>query len=58
MESRKSLEIDPIIGSIIEIGNKLGIETYNLKQMYNLFKFKGELLNIYARNNKIENATN
>ena len=54
LEARKSLEIDPIIGSIIEIGNKMNIGTYNLKQMYNLLRFKGELLNIYNRNDKID----
>ena len=58
LEARKSLEIDPIIGSIIEIGNKMKISNYNLKQMYNLLKFKGELLDIYNRNEAIEKTTN
>ena len=58
LEARKSLEIDPIIGSIIEIGNKMKISNYNLKQMYNLLKFKGELLDIYNRNEDIEKTTN
>ena len=58
LEARKSLEIDPIIGSIIEIGNKMKISNHNLKQMYNLLKFKGELLDIYNRNEAIDKATN
>ena len=48
------MEIDPIIGSIIEIGKKLNINTYNLEQMYNLLKFKGELLGIYEKNEELE----
>ena len=40
--------------SIIEIGKKLNINTYNLEQMYNLLKFKGELLGIYEKNEELE----
>ena len=54
LEAGKPLEIDPIIGSIIEIGKKLNINTYNLEQMYNLLKFKGELLGIYEKNEELE----
>ena len=57
LEAKKSLEIDPIIGSIIEIGNKLNINTDNLKEMYNLLKFKGELLGIYSKNIQLEDLT-
>ena len=54
LEAGKPLEIDPIIGSIIEVGKKLNINTYNLEQMYNLLKFKGELLGIYEKNEELE----
>ena len=57
LEAKKSLEIDPIIGSIIEIGNKLNINTDNLKKMYNLLKFKGELMGIYSKNIQLEDLT-
>ena len=58
IELKKSLEIDPIIGSVIEIGNRLKVKTDNLKLIYNLLKFKGELMGIYTRNDQIDKITN
>ena len=47
-------KVVPATKQIIEIGKKLNINTYNLEQMYNLLKFKGELLGIYEKNEELE----
>ena len=57
LNAGKPLEIDPLIGSIIELGNKLNIETPNLKDIYVKIKNKGEDLGIYKRNQIIEKIT-
>ena len=57
LEANKPLEIDPIIGSIIEISNKLNIETPTLKTINTLIKLKAETLGLYQRSNLIDKIT-
>ena len=57
LEANKPLEIDPIIGSIIEISNKLNIETPTLKTINTLIKLKAETLGLYQRSNLIDKMT-
>ncbi|MBD1157844.1 2-dehydropantoate 2-reductase [Pelagibacterales bacterium SAG-MED17] len=57
INSGKPLEIDPLIGSIIELGNKLNIQTPNLKKIYLKIKNKAEDLGLYERNQIIEKIT-
>ena len=57
LEANKSLEIDPIIGSIIEIGNKLNLNLPFLKSINTLIKLKAEKLGLYNRSPKIEELT-
>ena len=57
LNSGKPLEIDPLIGSVIELGNKLNIETPNLKNIYSKIKNKAEDLGLYKRNQIIEKIT-
>jgi ketopantoate reductase len=51
------LEIDPIIGSIIEIGNKVDVKTTNLKMEYENIKNKAENLGLYKRSKLIDQVT-
>ena len=55
--AKRTLEIDPIIGSIIEIGNKVNVNTHNLKTEYNKIKKKAEELGLYKRSKKIDQIT-
>ena len=57
LEANKPLEIDPIIGSIIEIGNKLKVEMPMLKAANALIKLKGEKLGLYKRSKMIDKLT-
>ena len=57
LEANKPLEIDPIIGSIIEIGNKLKVEMPMLKAANALIKLKGEKLGLYKRSKMIDKIT-
>ena len=57
LNARKPLEIDPIIGSIIELGNKLNIETPNLKSVNSRLKDKAEKMGLYKRSDLIEKLT-
>ena len=57
LEANKPLEIDPIIGSIIEIGNKLNIEMPMLKAANALIKLKAENLGLYKRSKMIDKIT-
>ena len=57
LNAGKPLEIDPIIGSIIEIANKLNIETPNLKSVNSRLKLKAEKMGLYKRLDVIENLT-
>ena len=57
LEANKPLEIDPIIGSIIEIGNKLNIEMPMLKATNALIKLKAENLGLYKRSKMIDKIT-
>ena len=57
LEANKPLEIDPLIGSIIEISNKLNIETPTLKTLNTLIKLKAETLGLYQRSNLIDKIT-
>ena len=57
LEANKPLEIDPIMGSIIEIGNKLNIEMPMLKATYTLIKLKAENLGLYKRSKIIDKIT-
>jgi len=58
LHAKRPLEIDPIIGSIIELGNKLNIETPMLKQKNNEIKQKAEELGLYTRSKIIDEITN
>tara|TARA_B100000131_G_C18045875_1_gene584370 strand:- start:153 stop:1169 length:1017 start_codon:yes stop_codon:yes gene_type:complete len=58
LQLKRPLEIDPIIGSIIELGNKLGIETPTLKLKNNELKSKAEKLGLYNRSKLIDEITN
>ena len=57
LNAGKPLEIDPIIGSIIEIANKLNIETPNLKSVNSRLKLKAEKMGLYKRLDLIEKLT-
>ena len=57
LEANKPLEIDPIIGSIIEIGNKLNIDMPMLKAANALIKLKAENLGLYKRSKMIDKIT-
>jgi len=58
LNAGKPLEIDPIIGSIIEIGNKLKIETPTLKKINSRLKIKAENMGLYQRSRLIDEITN
>ena len=58
LHAKRPLEIDPIIGSIIEIGNKINVNTENLKSEYNKLKQKAEGLGLYKRSKIIDQITN
>ena len=58
LHAKRPLEIDPIIGSIIEIGNKIDVNTENLKSEYNKLKQKAEDLGLYKRSKIIDQITN
>ena len=58
LHAKRPLEIDPIIGSIIEIGNKINANTENLKSEYNKLKQKAEGLGLYKRSKIIDQITN
>ena len=55
--AKRPLEIDPIIGSIIEIGNKVDVKTTNLKKEYENIKNKAENLGLYKRSKLIDQVT-
>ena len=57
LEANKPLEIDPIMGSIIEIGNKLNIDMPMLKAANTLIKLKAENLGLYKRSKMIDKIT-
>ncbi len=57
LNAGKPLEIDPIIGSIIEIANKLNIETPILKSVNSRLKLKAEKMGLYKRLDLIEKLT-
>ena len=57
LNAGKPLEIDPIIGSIIEIANKLKVETPNLKKINSDLKLKAENLGLYQRSKLIDDLT-
>jgi 2-dehydropantoate 2-reductase len=57
LNAGKPLEIDPIIGSIIEIANKLKVEVPNLKEINSQLKLKAENLGLYQRSKIIDNLT-
>ncbi len=54
LHAKRPLEIDPIIGSIIEIGNKVDVKTTNLKMEYEKIKNKAENLGLYKRSKLID----
>ena len=58
LNAGKPLEIDPIIGSIIEIANKLNVEVPNLKEVNSRLKLKAENLGLYQRSEIIDKLTN
>ena len=58
LNAGKPLEIDPIIGSIIEIGNKLKIESPTLKKINSRLKLKAENMGLYQRSKLIDEITN
>ena len=58
LHAKRPLEIDPIIGSIIELGNKINVNTENLKSEYNKLKQKAEGLGLYKRSKIIDQITN
>ena len=55
--AKRPLEIDPIIGSIIEVGNKLNVDTSTLKLKNNELKLKAEKLGLYNRSDSIDKIT-
>tara|TARA_A100001015_G_C14831064_1_gene648604 strand:- start:338 stop:976 length:639 start_codon:yes stop_codon:yes gene_type:complete len=57
LHAKRPLEIDPIIGSIIEIGNKVDVKTTNLKMEYENIKNKAENLGLYKRSKLIDQVT-
>ena len=57
LNAGKPLEIDPIIGSIIEIANKLNVEVPNLKKINSQLKLKAENLGLYQRSEIIDKLT-
>ncbi len=57
LNAGKPLEIDPIIGSIIEIANKLQVETPNLKTINSRLKIKAENMGLYKRSKLIDKLT-
>ena len=57
LHAKRPLEIDPIIGSIIEIGNKVDVKTTNLKIEYENLKKKAENLGLYKRSELIDQIT-
>ena len=57
IEMKRPLEIDPIMSAIIEIANKLKIETPMLKHINAILKLKADYLDLYKRNELIEKLT-
>ena len=57
LNAGKPLEIDPIIGSIIEIANKLKVDTPNLKTINSRLKIKAENMGLYKRSKLIDKLT-
>jgi 2-dehydropantoate 2-reductase len=57
IEMKRPLEIDPIMSAIIEIANKLKIDTPMLKHINALLKLKADYLDLYKRNELIEKLT-
>lgn len=57
LNAKKPLEIDPIIGSIIEIANKLELDVPNLKRINEELKSKAEKLGLYSRSKSIDEIT-
>ena len=57
LNAGKPLEIDPIIGSIIEIANKLNVEVPNLKKINSQLKLKAET-NLYENKKSITDLEN
>ena len=57
LNAGKPLEIDPIIGSIIEIANKLNVQVPNLKEINSQLKLKAENLGLYQRSEIIDKLT-
>ena len=57
LHAKRPLEVDPIIGSLIEIGNKVNIKTENLKSEYEKLKTKAENLGLYERSKLIDQIT-
>ena len=57
LNAGKPLEIDPIIGSIIEIANKLDLNVPKLKEINEKLKSKAENLGLYKRSELIDKLT-
>ena len=57
IEMKRPLEIDPIMSAIIEIGNKIKIDTPILKHVNSILKLKADYLGLYKRNDLIEKLT-
>ena len=55
IESNRTLELDPIICSILELARKFKILTPNLDKVAGLVRMKGNLLGLYERKKNIEN---
>ena len=58
LNAGKPLEIDPIIGSIIEIANKLDLNVPKLKEINEKLKSKAEDLGLYTRSELTDKLTN
>ena len=54
IENNRTLELDPIISSILELARKFKINTPNLDKLGGLIRMKGELLGLYERKKNIE----
>ena len=57
LNAGKPLEIDPIIGSIIEIANKLDLNVPKLKEINEKLKSKAENLGLYQRSEIVDKLT-
>lgn len=54
VELGRSMEIDPLISSVLEIARRLNIDTPNLDTVAALVRMQGQVLNLYERKPQLE----